>query len=364
VVRLGVLGCGDVAFRTYFPGLLALGDDAEIVALCDPVAGRAIRAASLFPRSDALSTLDDLVQRSDIDGVINLTPAPFHRETTTALLDAGFHVLSEKPLAATVDEGKALIAHAESLGKILLCAPAVMATPRVAWIRELLASRAIGRATHAFARLGTMGPAGWSEYTGDPAVFYAPGVGPAVDLGVYLITTLTGLFGPATRVQAVGGILIPERTITIPQLAGQKITVQTPDLIAASLTFPDNRYATVISSFAMPDHRGPVLEVIGESGIAAVVDQMDYWIGQGVDLFQFQESAFGPAGWSRKGPAEDEPLLFAGPRHFVACITGRAEPVMTAQHALHVLEIMNAAEKALQTGNSIDLTTTFTLPAA
>jgi hypothetical protein len=37
---------------------------------------------------------------------------------------------------------------------------------------------------------------------------------------------------------------------------------------------------------------------------------------------------------------------------------------MTAQHALHVLEIMNAAEKALQTGNSIDLTTTFTLPAA
>jgi predicted dehydrogenase len=363
MVRLAVLGCGDVAFRTYFPGLLALGGDTEIVALCDPVAGRAIRAASLFPGSDALSTLDALVQRSDIDGVINLTPAPTHRATTAALLDADFHVLSEKPLATTVEEGKALIAHAQSVGKILLCAPAVMATPRVRWIQDLLASGAIGQATHAFARLGTMGPAGWAEYTGDPAVFYSPGVGPAIDLGVYLITTLTGLFGPAMRVQAVGGILIPERTITIPRLAGQKITVRTPDLISANLTFPGNRFATVISSFAIPSHRGPVLEVIGENGLAAVVDQMDYWVGQGVDLFQFTQSAFGPDGWSRQGPTEDEPLLFAGPRHFVACIKGEAEPVMPAEHALHVLEIMNAAEQAIQTGESIDLTTTFTLPS-
>lgn len=359
MVRLGVLGCGDVAFRTYFGGLKALGDTTQVVAVCDPMAERATRAAALFPGAAALTSLPELTGRSDIDGVINLTPAPLHRTTTAELLSAGFHVLSEKPLAATVEDGQALISHAESVGKLLLCAPAVMATPRIRWIQELIGSGAIGRPTHAFARLATMGPAGWADYTGDPAVFYAPGVGPAIDLGVYLITTLTGLFGPAVRVQAMGGIVIPERTVTIPRLNGQTIAVQTPDLISMQLAFAGNRFATVISSFTMPGNRGPVLEIIGETGVAAVSNDMSYWVGQSVDLFQFEASAFGPAGWSLAGPAHDEPLLYSGPRHFVECITGVAEPIMTAQHALHVLDVMTAADRAIKTGKSIDLETSF-----
>ena len=355
MVRLAVLGCGDVAFRTYLPGLQAVGPDASVVALCDPVEERALRAASLFPGADALTSLSDLTRRSNIDGVINLTPAPLHGDTTAALLSAGFHVLSEKLLATSVDQGAALIAHAESAGKLLLCAPAVMATPRVRWIQEVISSGTIGRVTHAFARLATMGPAVWDEYTGDPTVFYAPGVGPAIDLGVYLITTLTGLFGPVTRVQAMGGIVIPERTITIPRLNGQRVAVQTPDLISMQLAFADNRFATVISSFAMPSNRGPVLEIVGERGGIAVVDEMDYWLGQGADLFQCESSEFGPEGWSRSGPDDDEPLLCSGPRHFIECIRGEAEPVMTARHALHVLDVMTAADRSITSGECADL---------
>lgn len=362
MVRLAVLGCGDVAFRTYFPALQALDDDTEIAAVADPIATRAIRAAALFPGAAALATLDALAERTDIDGVINLTPAPFHRETTSALLSAGFHVLSEKPLAATVAEGKALIDHASAVGRLLLCAPAVMATPRITKVQETISGGAIGRPTHGFARLATMGPAGWSEYTGDPAVFYTQGVGPAVDLGVYLITTVTGVFGPAQRVQAMGGILIPERTITIPRLAGQKITVQTPDFISMQVAFADNRYATLISSFAMPSHSGPVLQIIGESGVIEVRDEVNYWVSQTVELFQFQESAFGPAGWSTVHPDREEPLLYAGPRHFVACIKGEAQAVMSAEHALHVLEVMNAAEESIATGETVPLKTRLALP--
>jgi len=138
--------------------------------------------------------------------------------------------------------------------------------------------------------------------------------------------------------------------------------VQTPDLISMQLAFADNRFATIISSFSMPNHRGPVLEVIGERGIAAVVGEMEYWVGQGVDLFQFDSSDFGPAGWSSTGPNTDELLLTSGPRHFVECIRGEAEPVMSAEHALHVLEVMNAAEQSIQSGESIALQTRFAMP--
>lgn len=359
MIRIGILGCGDVAFRTYFAGLQELRDEISVAALCDPIAERAQRAANMFPGSTALTSLVELTHMDGLDGVINLTPAPLHLETTTALLSAGLHVLSEKPLAATVSDGQALIDQANSAGKLLLCAPAVMASPRVRMMQKLINAGAIGRPTHAFARLATMGPAGWAEYTGDPAVFYAEGVGPSIDLGVYLITTLTGLFGPARRVQAMGGILIPERTTTIPRLAGQKITVSTPDLISMNLEFANNRFATIISSFAMPAHRGPVLEVIGDTGVLAVANDMDYWVRQNVDLFQFDEGACGPAGWSEIAVEPDEPILFSGPRHFAACIRGEEQPVMTAQHALHVLDVMNSASEAISSGETVVVETTF-----
>lgn len=359
MVRIAVLGCGDVAFRTYFGGLQASTDQIEVVALCDPVQDRADRAAALFPGSAALTSVEALTDRTDIEGVINLTPAPLHRDTTSALLNAGFHVLSEKPLATTVAEGQALIDLARSRGRLLLCAPATMASPRTQEMQRLLAAGTIGRATHAFARLGTMGPAGWADYTGDPAVFYTEAVGPSIDLGVYLITTLTGLFGPAKRLQAMGGILIPERVTTIPRLAGQTIAVSTPDLISMNLEFEENRFATIISSFATPANRGPVLEVFGERGVLAVQTDFDYWVKQNVDLFQFESSAEGEAGWTTIDRLPHESMLVSGPRHFAACIRGDETPVMTAEHALHVLDIMNRSKAAIESGQSAVVSTTF-----
>jgi predicted dehydrogenase len=359
VVKLAVLGCGDVAFRTYFGGLQSSTDQIEIVALCDPVQERAERAAALFPGSDALTSLEALIARTDVEGVINLTPAPLHRDTTGALLEAGFHVLSEKPLATTVSEGQTLIDLANAKGKLLLCAPANMASPRTREMQRLLSEGVIGRATHAFARLGTMGPAGWADYTGDPAVFYTEAVGPSIDLGVYLITTLTGLFGPARRVQAMGGILIPERVTTIPRLSGQTITVSTPDLISMNLEFSDNRFATIISSFATPANRGPVLEVFGERGVLAVQTDLDYWVNQNVDLFQFEASSEGEAGWTTIDHLPEESTLVSGPRHFAACIRGEETPVMTSEHALHVLDVMNTAKQAITSGNAQTISTSF-----
>ena len=77
----------------------------------------------------------------------------------------------------------------------------------------------------------------------------------------------------------IDGVVIPERTITIPRFNGQRVQVGTPDLISMQVAFAENRFATIISSFAMPDNRGPVLEIIGERGVIAVADEMDYWIG-------------------------------------------------------------------------------------
>ena len=197
MIRLGIVGCGDVAFRTYFPGLKPLLDNGEVqVAVCfDPISERAERAAALFPGAKAATSLDEAVAFPDLTAALNLTPAPFHRDTTAAMLAGGLNVFSEKPLAATVEDGQKLIAYAASVQRTLMCAPAILVTNRFRWISGLVRDGEIGQPKLAVAQMANMGPAAWRDYTGDPRVFYGPGVGPMIDTGVYVLHAITGAAG-------------------------------------------------------------------------------------------------------------------------------------------------------------------------
>jgi predicted dehydrogenase len=363
-VRLGIVGCGDVAFRTYLPGLApVIADGSASVAVCfDPVQERADRAAAQFPGALAVTSLEALLEHPDLTAAVNLTPAPLHRDITTSLLMAGLHVFSEKPLAGTVEDGQALIALAKQQGKVLLCAPAVMATNRMQWLKRVIGEGRIGRPTLATAQMANMGPSGWRQYTGDPAVFYSTGVGPLIDTGVYVLHAITGLLGPARRVQAVGGIVIPKRTVTIERLLGQEIEVSTNDQMLIHLDFGGNVFAQVLSSFAVPRTRAPVLELHGTGGTISISAPDWYNANGAVDIFVRDESPLGIEDWMEVAPPVASPhenLIGAGVPHLIDCLNGTETPILTAEHACHVLEIMLKAGQAAASGETLEIETTF-----
>jgi len=82
-----------------------------------------------------------------------------------------------------------------------------------------------------------------------------------LDTGVYVLHAITGLLGPAKRVGAFDGIAIPHRTVTIPRLLSQTIDVAANDVMLISLDFGDNRFAQILSTFAVPATRTPALVV-------------------------------------------------------------------------------------------------------
>jgi predicted dehydrogenase len=369
MVSLGILGCGDVAFRTYFPALQRLAPDEARVTVCfDPVPDRAARAAALFPGARAVTTLADLLATPGLEGVFNLTPAPLHADTTRACLDAGLHVFTEKPLAASVEEAVALAAHAEARGRVLLGAPAVVATERWRWLRRAIAQGAIGRPTLATAQMANMGPAGWRAYTGDPAVFYRRGVGPFIDHGIYQLAAILAVFGPARRVQAMGGITIPQREVQIPRLAGQVIEVTEPDHMLVSLDFGD-AFAQIVASFAVPRSKVPALEIHGTLGTISIPMSSWYDAAGPVDIFRRDPSPLGIEGWMEHvgSPEASGPgghLIGSGPAHFVRVLRGEEAPLLTAAFATHTLEVMLLAHRAIAEGRALETTTTFTLPSA
>ncbi|HEY0444717.1 MAG TPA: Gfo/Idh/MocA family oxidoreductase, partial [Candidatus Limnocylindrales bacterium] len=119
-IRIGVVGCGDVARRRYVPAIASLGDAAEVVGCFDRDAATAERlvafARGTWPATKAFGSLEALLAARGLDAIVNLTPAPVHGVVSQTCLDAGVHVYSEKPIAASVDEADALIATASGRG--------------------------------------------------------------------------------------------------------------------------------------------------------------------------------------------------------------------------------------------------------
>jgi predicted dehydrogenase len=371
-LRVAIVGCGDVAYRHYLPPLIALAARAEIVGCCATTIASAERAAQFVhatsPSALAFDRLDEMLERVRPDAVFNLTPGPVHAEVTAACLEAGAHVFSEKPLASTLADADRLIELARSRNLLLLCATASAATRQIRWLGEVISSGRLGRPTLAVAQIGNMGPAEWREYTGDAAVFYSPGVGPVFDVGIYRLHEMTALLGPIRRVQAMGTIAIPERTIVAGTRAGETTAVTTPDHVLVNLEFASGALGQLLATFAMPETQAPWLEVHLTGGTISMAG--DPFAADGPASFFLRPVVAGAAagialveGWNHgltpPPPPDRFPLIGRGVEHFLACLAGDDQPILTAEHARHVLEIALLAYESIADGCSRELRTTF-----
>jgi predicted dehydrogenase len=359
--RIGVVGCGDVAHRRYFPALASLADRVELVGCCDARPEAAERAAGAVrgwsPAVRAFSRVSDLIEARP-DGVFNLTPPPFHAEVTSQCLAAGISVFSEKPIASSVAEAGSLIDAARAQGVLLLCAPGSAATLRVRWLAGVAASGILGRPTLAVGQFAGFGPAGWDQYTGDPTPFYGPKVGPVFDLGIYRLHEMTTVLGPVRRVQAVGKIAVPVRTVVAGRLAGSTIEVTAPDHVLMNLEFASGALGHVLSSFAVATTEAPYLEMhFSDGSISLTGDPFDAPPAPHVHFVD--AAAADRAANLPRLEADPQSIIETGAAHFVACLRGDEKPVLTAEHARHVLDVVLRAYESIADGHSREIETTF-----
>lgn len=120
-LKFGIIGCGAIANQKHMPALASFPDELELVAFCDLIEERAVMAAQKYGTPDAKVYTDyrKLLEDKAIDVVHVLTPNVSHCELTVAALEAGKHVLCEKPMAATYADAKKMYDTAERVGKLL-----------------------------------------------------------------------------------------------------------------------------------------------------------------------------------------------------------------------------------------------------
>lgn len=351
LLRVAVIGCGSVSNR-YLPQLLS-SPLIKVVSLCDIKYERALAQNQQYKvGAETYRNIDDLLQGVPFDMMVTLTDMQVHGALNKKALLAGKHVWSEKPMANTYAEGKALLDLARSSKLRLWGAPAVVNSPQFAFMSKTIREGKLGRIAAAHGQYGHTGPT-WSAF------FYEKGGGSMPDLGVYNMATLTGLLGPAKAVMAMTSIVNPERTVD----DKGKIKVEAEDNAQLLLEHERGVISHVMCGFNYFDPHGHEaagqqlhsIQIYGDKGNMRLIGYD--WETNGVvldtswtDPPQLLSTEKGGYEWQEGARVTGESLVQG------------TEPRINVEHALHVLEIIEAARASSATGKKIPLQSSFPWP--
>jgi predicted dehydrogenase len=352
-LNIGVVGCGDAAQHVYLPEFHRITEKALLVAVCDRVEERAVAVRTRFGAKASYTDLHRFLRESDAHIVLNLTPHREHAAVSLAALEAGKHVYTEKPMAQSLDDATHLIEAASVKGVKLACAPLTLLWPAMRRWQQLLREGAIGRPT--FARAQALAEPLWEGFSPDHAWYFAAGSGPLMDMGVYALTALTGLFGPALRVSAMSGTVLRERMIGDGPFAGTRIRTEVDDSVHVHLDWGE-LFATLDISWCVQASRNEILEVYGDAGTLSG-DPMT--ANAPIHLFRLG------CPWTVEEHPQGVPhsdSWIQGVAHLIDCVVNDVEPVNNALHARHVLDIMLTAGRSAKEGRTLALQTTFPPP--
>lgn len=350
-LRVALIGCGSVSNR-YIPHLQT-SSLIEIVSLCDIKYERAQEQNKKYNvNATTYPHIDKMLAGVPFDMMITTTDMQMHGELNKKALMAGKHVWSEKPMANTYAEGRALFDLAKTKKLRIWGAPAVVNSPQFAFMNKCLKEKKLGRVASAHGQYGHTGPT-WSAF------FYEKGGGSMPDLGVYNMATLTGLLGPAKSVMAMTSIVNPERTVD----DKGKVTVQAEDNAHILLEHDKGAISHVMCGFNYFDPHGHEakgqtlhsIQIFGDYGNMRLVgydwEPLGVWLDtswtEPAKLYQENPEGFQ---WQEGATKVAESLV------------KNIEPMIAAEHALHVLEIIEAARASSASGKKIMLQSSFTWP--
>ncbi|MBA4386830.1 MAG: gfo/Idh/MocA family oxidoreductase [Verrucomicrobia bacterium] len=371
-VGMGVVGCGAIGITAALEHLSQpdVQDRVFLAATCDPVPGRAEAAAKKYNVPAHYTSLDELLKNDTVTAVTICSPIGLHYEQGMKAIEAGKHVHFNKTMCTTAKEATELIKAAKRKKVRLVASPGQMIRPYNQRFRKLVKEGKLGQVIWASAACsmshyhtnekvrkgeGALGNI-------DPSWYYKkPAGGPVYDGTVYSLHSLTGLLGPAQRVTAMSGLVVKERFFN-----GNPIQCEMDDSTFFLIDFGNGLFAfsggtvlggvnegfspTVFGTLGtikgfnfIPKKPAPAPGAFGDDDAPQLQDLPD----------DHQPHVVGPHATMR------EKHVFEDMMQLVDWIREKKPSIATAEHARHVIEIIEAAYKSAQTGKAQKLKTTF-----
>ncbi len=376
-LRVGIIGSGGIAEGAHAPGYKALPDDCELVACCDVRPERAKAFAERFDLAHWYTDYRELLTLPELDAVSICTPPFMHRDATVAALDAGLHVLCEKPMAMNVAEAQDMVAAAGRAGKVLTIGHQQRFSPAAQAVKRAVDAGELGNIYYAkTAALRNRGAPTWGVFH----IKELNGGGPLIDIGVHALDVTMWLMGSPRPVAVFGAtyMALAHR----PGLQNRMGTINieeydVEDLAAALVRFDNGATLMLETSWLlqMTERGNAYTQLFGTEGSARldpfqIVRDVD---GVPEDVTPElpppapdppkQPAPSAPAAEDASAGAEAVPAEEAvtwrrqpSVERFVQAALGRAEPLVKPEETLNVQRVMNALYQSAETGQLVEIT--------
>ena len=248
-VGWGVIGAGGIARRRTIPEAIAPADNASLAALMDMDRQTAEEVAGQF-RGRVSGTVDELLGCNDVHAVYVGTPNHLHKEHVLAALQAGKHVLCEKPLALSTADIREMLDAATGAGLLLGMNLMMRFNVYHQEIRDLVREGRLGVPVHARAQMTSWHPPGEAAWRHRPE---QSGGGVVTDVGGHIVDVLEMIFGRTRSVFC--------------QCFNRVHDSAVEDTALLQLVFESGAAAIADTSFGVPSQANEyVLEVYGSKG--------------------------------------------------------------------------------------------------
>jgi predicted dehydrogenase len=344
-MNVAIVGAGVIAQR--YAERIAEVDGLTLVGVTDVLSERAEALAGMHDAS-AYDTLEELLGALEVETVVNLTIPTMHVEVTRAALEAGKHVHTEKPLALRAGDAHALAALARERGVRLSCAPATLLgeAQQTAWKHVRDGGLGDVKVVYAEANWGLI-----ESWHPEPESLYVSG--PLVDVGIYPLTIVTAMFGPVRRVTAFATTVQPVRT----RKDGKTFELENPDFWVAACEHESGVVTRLTATFWVQPSKQRGLEFHGTDASL----WMPTWgesnsrllrteNGEDYDAVPVLRPAYEGFDWSLALVDLAEAIRDDRPHR------------MSAEHAAHVVEVLNGADESRRNGGAVEISSSFEAP--
>ena len=341
--NIAIIGCGNISVQ--YAQTLKPYPFINIKGVYDIDRSRAEEFAYAHGTS-VFDSIDDIIKDPDISIVVNLTIPRVHGEINRRLLVGSKHVYTEKPIAMTYEEAKGIVALVAEKGLMLCSSPITFLGDTQMEAARLLKEDITGKIRLVAAQMHN---GMFEKWHPNPSSLYDVGV--LYDVGIYPITYITYLFGPAVRVRAFGKVLMPERF----DLQDRAFRIKKPDHLYAEIELASGIHFTLNASFLIDYMKRPAsVEFVGDKGVLYLGSSLFFRSPlRFAEHFKPYEDVADTSG------AYDGIEWCRGLVDMARALDSGTSPKADPYHALHVIEILEAIEKSLNEGIQIDLTSTF-----
>jgi predicted dehydrogenase len=336
MIQVGIIGCGGVAATRHIPALLKV-DNAKIRGFFDSHVDRVDEYTALYG-GIGYKSLEEMLEDRQVDAVEVCTAAKSHCAITVAALEAGKHVLCEKPMAVSADDARAMIRAAEKSGKKLMVSHNQRLYAPHQKARELIRSGAIGKPLTFRSCLGIRGPEYASVHGVNNSYFNKEksGRGVVSDVGAHSLDLIRYLMGSEYE-------QVFSYTPTLEKRYPNGELIDVDDNAFSIVKMKNGVVGSVIASWTSVSGNDRHTQIFGTEGVITT------YLG-GIPLKLEDRDGSAAHYFFEEETNQAVVLLTRIDQMFIDCIANDSEPFVTGRDGLAVILAVDAMEKSNQTG--------------